>query len=399
MDDLKRRDNESLLDFYKRITDNRQLYDLDYSEWAELILGEKKYSSDNARKAYYVIKPIFDNLIKENIKEITDIDVLEKVKEKECEVDRKLIEVQTEKLELFKGKRIDVRNEMLYKKFINSAKEIEVPDFKPIVIKNGKKEGHLGLSDFHFGKAFVCLNNSYDEQEFYNRMNKLASEVIEICKEEGITHLHVLNCGDDVEGMNLRVSQLKSLQLGFTDQVIKLARYMVKFLNKLSEELEVTYHHVLEGNHSELRCFNDKTWTLENMERIIIAYINDLTEDNPRITVPQYGGKFACYDVLEYTIYARHGHKKINENTIIDKASSQLRKWIDIAYFGHLHHGKRKTVSSAEGYNKQVIYIPSIMGEDEYSEDNYFGGACSGAILDIYQEGKCIRKTYDIVLN
>ena len=49
---LKRGKNEPLLTYFKRITDNRRELDLDYSEWAELILGENNYSSDNARKAY-----------------------------------------------------------------------------------------------------------------------------------------------------------------------------------------------------------------------------------------------------------------------------------------------------------------------------------------------------------
>ena len=56
MNNLKRNENESLLGYYKRLVDNRKEYDLDYSELGEIILGESKYSSDNVRKAVYLLK-------------------------------------------------------------------------------------------------------------------------------------------------------------------------------------------------------------------------------------------------------------------------------------------------------------------------------------------------------
>lgn len=399
MRDYLRKENESLLGFYKRITDNRKEYDLDYSEWAKLILGEDKYSSDNARKAYYVVKPMLDSLDESNINNISDNEKIKEIEDKIHELEKIQLKVRTEKLELNKYKRIDARNEMLYDEFKRSVKNTEVPDFKSLIINRGNKVAQLGISDFHFGKCFEILGNSYNEKIFYERMNKLASETIEICRDLGISKLHVLNCGDDIEGMSLRISQLKSLQYGFTDQVIKLAKYMVKFLNRLSEELEVTYHHVLEGNHSEIRSFGDRTWTCENMERIIITYIKDMTENNPRITVPEYNGQYCSYDILGYNIYARHGHRKINENKVIGDVTLKLKKFIDYVYFGHLHHSKRKTVSTGDTNNKEVIYLPSIMGEDEYSQDFMFGGSKACAVLDIFEENKGIKCTYNILVN
>ena len=53
--EVRRRENESLLSYFKRITDNRLEYDLDYSEWIKLII-DKEYGSENARKMYYALK-------------------------------------------------------------------------------------------------------------------------------------------------------------------------------------------------------------------------------------------------------------------------------------------------------------------------------------------------------
>ena len=117
MRDYLRKENESLLGFYKRITDNRKEYDLDYSEWAKLILGEDKYSSDNARKAYYVVKPMLDSLDESNINNISDNEKIKEIEDKIHELEKIQLKVRTEKLELNKYKRIDARNEMLYDEF------------------------------------------------------------------------------------------------------------------------------------------------------------------------------------------------------------------------------------------------------------------------------------------
>jgi hypothetical protein len=43
------KEGESKLAYFKRITDNKNEYDLDYAEWGELLVGERKYSSENCR--------------------------------------------------------------------------------------------------------------------------------------------------------------------------------------------------------------------------------------------------------------------------------------------------------------------------------------------------------------
>lgn len=341
----------------------------------------------------------FDKGYSEALEEKSGDKYLQELEEKKKELEKERIKIRTEKIELNRFKTSDTRLEMLFENFKESITKIEVPDFNEIKIHKNNKEGLLGISDFHFGKYFTSINNKYSEEIFYDRMNRLASETVELCKENGITHLHVLNCGDDVEGMTLRISQLASLQSGFSDQVTKLMKYMVKFLSILSKDLIITYHHVLSGNHSEIRAFNDKTFTLENMERIIIEYIRDVLENNPRIEIPVYGGKFVDFNILGYNIYAQHGQKVRNPKRIIADVSQQLRKFIDVAYFGHLHHEEQMTTNEAPTHDCEVVYIPSVMGSDEYSDDNFFGGAKASAKFDIYEQGKCRKGSFKIVLN
>lgn len=399
MDDrFKKKDNESKEHYIYRMYNNKIENNLTNKEVANII--NKELDSDCQESYFRGIYKNFKIGYEEALENNSTNNELQELEEKRKELEKEKIKVRTEKIELNKLKREDTRLEMLFDNFKESIIKVDVPDFKNIEIKqNNKREALLGISDFHFGKQFVSINNSYSEEEFYNRMNKLAEETIKLCKENGITKLHVLNCGDDIEGMSLRISQLKSLQSGFTDQVTKLMKYMVKFLNRLSENVYVVYHHVLSGNHSELRCFNDKTFTFENMERIIITYIRDMLENNPRIEVPIYNGKYVDFDILGYNIYAQHGQKVKNPKLIVGQVSQQLRKFIDVAYFGHIHHENSMTTNEAPTHDCEVVYIPSIMGSDEYSDDNFFGGAKASAKFDIYEEEKCRKGSFKIILN
>ena len=65
---LKRKENESKFEYYKRLTDNRKEYDLDYSEWSELLLGEARYGSENSRKMFYMVSKLLNNLEQEELK-------------------------------------------------------------------------------------------------------------------------------------------------------------------------------------------------------------------------------------------------------------------------------------------------------------------------------------------
>ena len=401
MGELKRKENETELGYKARLYREKLELGLNNKQLNEIInkeLNIELAESSNRCSATAYNQGWFE-AIEKYANETSNDEYLKELEDKKRELEKERVKLRTEKIEYNKLLREDSRLEMLFDNFKESIKKIEIPDFNNTIITNNEREAILGISDFHFGKVFISINNEYSEEIFYERMEKLLSETISLCKENNISNLHVLNCGDDIEGMTLRISQLRSLQYGFTDQVTRLMKYMVKFLNKLSKEVNVVYHHVLSGNHSEVRAFGDKSFTLENMERIIITYIRDMTENNPRVQVPVYNGKFVNFNILGYNIYAQHGQKVRNPKQIIGQVTQQLRKFIDVAYFGHLHHEQSFTTNEAPTHDCEVVYIPSIMGSDEYSDDNFFGGAKASAKFDIYEKGKCRKGSFKILLN
>ena len=115
MREYLRRENESLLGYYKRITENRKELDIDYSEWAKLISG-KDYSSENGRKMYYCVKPMLDTLEEEYLQQIPK-NKMEEIKEElgELFVVRQEVKNKTNRLNKIKRdfvKSIEISNDI-----------------------------------------------------------------------------------------------------------------------------------------------------------------------------------------------------------------------------------------------------------------------------------------------
>ncbi|WP_125154457.1 hypothetical protein [Clostridium rectalis] len=344
----------------------------------------------------YNVMKYFKNKMKNNIK---DDDILNEIEMKKIELEEERKKKQTISIEYNKILREKSRNDLLFEELQKSIGRVNVPEFKPIIKENNSpKEGVVVLADEHFGKIFSSLNNNYSEDIFYQRMNQITEEILNVCNEQKLNHIHILNLGDNIEGMCLRVSQLMSLQMGMTDMVIRYARYMVNFLNELSKHIEITYHHSYTGNHSQIRPLGTKAdmFPKENMERVVFMYIKDMLSENNRIIIPEYEDGNIKLDIFGYKIFGKHKIKNIEK--AIQNLSMQYRTFIDYLYLGHLHHKMNKTVMNGINNNCEIIITPSIMGSDDYSDD-LLTGSKAGIIFDIFQEGRGRRITYDIILN
>ncbi|MHB9924603.1 hypothetical protein [Clostridium botulinum] len=398
---LKRKEGESELEYIKRLTYGKLIdktIDIDYIELAPLIFGQE-LSSCECRKRMYGVKSILDLIDENQLNNVKDNEILNEIEMKKLELEEERKKKQTISIEYNKILREKSRNDLLFEELQKSIKRVTVPEFKPIIKENNnKKEGLVVLADEHFGKIFTSLNNDYSEDIFYQRMNQIIKEILDVCEEQTLNHIHILNLGDNIEGMCLRVSQLMSLEMGITDMVIRYARYMVNFLNELSKYIKVTYHHSCTGNHSQIRPLGTKAdmFPKENMERVIFIYIKDMLFENNRVKIPEYEDGTVKFDIYGYKIFGKHKIRSVGK--AIQNLSMQYRTFIDYLYLGHLHHKMNKTVISGVSNNCEIIIAPSIMGSDEYSDD-LLTGSKAGILFDVFQEGKGRRITYDIVLN
>jgi hypothetical protein len=177
-------------------------------------------------------------------------------------------------------------------------------------------------------------------------------------------------------------------------------RFIVSWLNKLSEYVEITYYQAPYANHSQIRPFGTKAneFANEDMEKIIFAYIYDMLEGNSRINVVECDEKYIIFKIFKYNIIASHGHDIKNVDTFLKDISNKYRIFFDYGFFAHKHSEALRTVGESDTNNCQVINVPSIMGSDEFADELLIGSK-AGATLIEFTEKQGKRKTYDIILN
>jgi hypothetical protein len=402
MDYLKK-DGESELSYILRLVEgkNNGIYDIDYCELFKLGFGVE-FSSDHCRKMYYSLKMLLPYLEKDKTKNITSSEILTELDIKKIEIQKEKEKNRTIKLELNKMLRQDARFEMFLDEIRDSIRRVEHPKFATIETSEcGDRIGLLGISDAHFGKIFKSYNNEYSMQIFKDRMEVLLGETIDWVKDNKISHLHLVNAGDSIEGL-LRIGAIRALETGVIDGVIEFSSYIAEWINALSKWIPITYHHVMSSNHSECRFLGSKAGQFpdEDLEKVIVHYIRDVLRFNTRIEVPVYDTEFCVFRIYGKNIAVIHGHqlRSVKKGDAIKHIQGLLGITIDTLVTGHYHHEENITIGENENGNVKLIMLPSIMGSDEFSDD-IFTGSKSGATLIKYCENKKGITTTEVILN
>ena len=408
---IKRGENESLINYFYRITRDRKELDLSYEQWQELLIGENKYSSENCRKAYYIISPLLEILSEDEKNRI--VEGIESKEEKQNllnEIERAKIELEKERkkkqtinVEFNKLLRESAREELFYESMERAIKER--PLYKvapPLKINHNNKDGILAMSDFHYGRevSIKGLNgeiiNEYNNDIFKKRMHDLLSQTIDICLDRGIEHLHIMNLADCIDGI-LRVSQLRSLQTGVIDSVIEFSEFLAEWLNALSSYVTIDYYQCW-GNHDEIRILTGKKGDFphENVNKIIMKFLELSLSNNTNVVIHNEDLPYIYFDICGSKVFGYHGE---------DKNLPKTLKWfediygvnIDYIFGGHLHSQSLETVGMGRYADKQAIRIPSICSIDDYSMSLH-SSSRAGANIFIFEEGKGKKSTEDIWL-
>ena len=298
----------------------------------------------------------------------------------------KIIELKKERVKL-SSLRNDVnrqiressRSELLIEEFIRAAKDNSYyqPKFERLKKQKEDTEYVLAFGDVHFGKTFKSMTNEYSIEIAEKRFEDLYNEICELVEENDVSLLHIINTGDSVEGMHLRVSQLQSLQIGLTDQVMQFSKLLINWLKRVSEVVKINYYGVKASNHSQTRPFNSKPneFTMEDMERMINYHLKLAFEGNKdsRVKIIESEDRFLSLNLLGYDIILLHGHEVKDYDKLLKDIAWKHRKFFDYAFVGHRHSSG--TIPSGEGdtNNCEVIRVPSIMGSDEYADQLMLG--------------------------
>ena len=334
----------------------------------ELGIDETEWRGSSAfRKAYRWMQRAYDNVFRKNGFIGTRGDDLD---EKNRELKKTLIKVQTEKLEYNRWLREEARDELIAEKIVAAVRELpplEVPT--PILGRSGYTESAvLCFGDEHYGTEFTIYGlhgeiiNQYSPEIFEERMYKLLNQTIYIIQKEELKTLYVFNLGDFSDGV-LRYSQLMKLRYGVVEGTVKYANFIANWLNELSKYVRVKFQMTF-GNHTELRMLGAPKGTFkdENTGMFVREIIKTRLEDNPNFQMTINPTGLIFESIEGFNVLAIHGEVKNMENAIKD-FSNTYNTDIHILIGGHMHHYKAETV----GVNRDVINVPSIIGIDDYS--------------------------------
>lgn len=335
---IEKRDNESKFNYIKRITDCKNELDLDYSEWVRLIIN-KEYSSDNARKGYYIVKPLLDILEEEQINNINPKNKIQQVKDIIGELDLKKIEVRnkTNKLNRIKrdfSKTIEIANDI--KEFLNN----EIYDFPQLnyepITNNSDNKLIVCIGDWHIG--YVLKNyegNSYNYKIAKQRLNKYLQQIKQTCNLYNIKDVIVCNLGDIIENTYLRNNQSYNCQFTFSEQIVKATQLLYSFISRISEFANVELHSV-GGNHNRITGNKKDNLESDNINVVVVEMLKSFMgmANNKRITIckPNYKDDSDEFNVFDKKVKIFHGDERPKESIKV------LSDNADIIIRGHFHN-------------------------------------------------------------
>lgn len=397
-EELKKRENENLLSFYKRITDNKTEYDLDYSEWGELLLGEKKYSSENCRKAFYILKPILEKLSEEEIKTMPK-NKIEEITDLIGELDVKKQEVRnkTNKLNRIKRdfvKSIEIANDI--KESLIENTEIPSLNYDKIIIdENCNNKLIVQISDWHLGYYIPDYKgNSYNIHIAKKRIEKLLSEVNKTINQYDIKEVVVANCGDMIEQVSMRGNQSYECELDLSHQISMASKLIYSFLVSITEmEVNVTYCSV-GGNHMRIVGNKDHCIEGDSCNVIIHENIKDFVElsKNKRVSILEcdYKDDSSVFEINGMNVKVVHGdNKPFKDKQLIDGESSVDKTDYKLILRGHFHNFNM----SYQNNNSYVITGGCLFGYNTYSTKRMQckTNACQTLIVVGKDDIECIK--------
>lgn len=355
-DSLVRRQDETDIDYKKRIYLYRDLYGLTWMDIATILNKEFNvdYTADKYRKESY---KLLDAASSEIIK--ADDKIFEFKKEQVKLNDQRLqINALTRlaaREETFKEIALEVANS------ISQNKVLDIPD--KIQVENTSKKAILCLGDWHYGLDVDLFYNQYDTEIAVQRINTLLNKTIEHISEHGIDDLYVINLGDMISGrihLPLRINN----RIDTVQQTIEISEILAEFLTVLSQYAHVNYISVSD-NHSRVEPNKKESLQTESFARIIDWFLHERLSSNTNVEFIDntFSEDFAIFNVFEHTVVAVHGDKD-PQRGIIDKLNSYLQGHIDLLISAHRHH------FTADENNFTEFYCNgSLIGQDQYSSD------------------------------
>lgn len=377
---MERKENETYISYIKRVTNACSDKKISYSEWGDYILGtDNNYSSENLRKAFYVVYKLL-NKIDENNCDYDAIKDLENLRDEIYKERCRLQDIQREK-------RNDLRVEARFENLLEVVKDnigfmptYEIKDFKPINKNQDKKYAVLQLSDWHCGALVDNQFNYYNVDTMVDRATKVRNNALEYCKLHNVTDLVIEINGDMVNGV-IHVSSRVESEEGVIQQVITVTDVLAKLINSMKPHFNSIKIVTTLGNHGRLTPNKSDSITNENFEMLIPTMLRDKLSDIK--IIDSKGLDFTKYEIDGKIIMVSHG-----QNDSMTKVISDFSKMFKVVP-NEVHLGHTHSYTDINDCDIKVTVNGSLIGSDDYAVTIRKVTTPSQNLI-VYEKDRCI---------
>jgi hypothetical protein len=390
MSPILREENESFLDFHIRLFANKDTYELDTYQIADLLNKEygTNYSESKWRKDYAAYVYWKDYIMNKNL----DKEILDKYEDIRIESEKEKIRKRDQNREYnkkivnqarFEGIKDDVVKAIYH---LESKKPLQFnPNFDSSL---SDKQGLTLFSDWHFGMEVSNSTNIFNKQVFNKRVEKLVNKIIEHGKTNQIHTLHVGQLGDLLAGM-IHVSTRVQANEDVIEQTKYVSEVLAEVLSTLANEFPTIKYYNVIGNHGRTGNKHD-VGIKENFEYLIPWFLEARLKDFDNIEIITDQDGYITTKIFNEDIVLVHGNYDR-----VDQCVTRLPQVLGYvpSYIigGHVHHNYEK-----EYGRTTVVVNGSLIGADDYAMQGRYGAKPSQKFMVFTEEG--LESTYIIKL-
>lgn len=377
---MERKENETYISYIKRVTNACSDKKISYSEWGDYILGtDNNYSSENLRKAFYVVYKLLNKIDEDNC----DYDVIKDLENLRDEIYKERCRLQ----DIQREKRNDLRVEARFENLLEVVKDnmdfmptYEIKDFKSVNKNQDKKYAVLQLSDWHCGALVDNQFNYYNVDTMVDRATKVRNNALDYCKLHNVTDLVIEINGDMVNGA-IHVSSRVESEEGVIQQVITVTDVLAKLINSMKPYFNSIKIVTTLGNHGRLTPNKSDSITNENFEMLIPTMLRDKLGDVK--IIDSKGLDFTKYEIDGKTIMVSHG-----QNDSMTKVISDFSKMFKVVP-NEVHLGHTHSYTDINDCDIKVTVNGSLIGSDDYAVTIRKVTTPSQNLI-VYEKDRCI---------
>ena len=291
------------------------------------------------------------------------------------EIDKKILELRKEKVKLSDERvqnnayvRHIAREETLKEIALEVAEKMShsLPPLTFMKVFNdlGSNRAILQISDWHYGLDFENYWNKYNPEICKQRIDSLYVDVVNHCRKNHVSEIHVVNLSDLIAGRIHLGLRLES-RFDVVTQTMEVSEILAQFLARLSSEFTAVHYYDCIDNHSRVEPNKSDAMNLESFTRFIPWYLKSRLKDfeNLYIHENELGEDIITFTCGTYRVLGVHGDKD-NVRNIIERMNNFAKEHFDLILSAHLHH-----FSADETCETIVISNGSLMGTDTYAKN------------------------------